>query len=124
MNQIEHKEQCALMKWWHFTHQSFGVSEQLLFAIPNGGQRSAITAKNLQAEGVRAGVPDLMLAVPAFGFNGLFIEMKREQGGVVSQHQKEFIEILNKIGYLAIVCHGWIEAKCEIEEYLKGFCNG
>ena len=56
MNQIEHKEQVALMKWWHFTHQQFGISEQLLFAIPNGGQRSAITAKNLQAEGVRSGV--------------------------------------------------------------------
>lgn len=120
MNQIEHKEQCALMKWWHLSHNRFGTDEILLFAIPNGGRRDVATASNLKAEGVRAGVPDLFLAVPAFGHHGLFIEMKREKGGIVSDFQKEYIALLNERGYKAIVCHGWIEAKNSIESYLEG----
>lgn len=120
MNQIEHKEQCALMKWWHLSCNRFGADEKLLFAIPNGGRRDVVTASNLRAEGVRAGVPDLFLAVPAFGFHGLFIEMKREKGGVVSDFQKEYISLLHERGYNAIVCHGWIEAKNSIESYLGG----
>lgn len=36
----------------------------LLFAIPDGGRRDAVTGAHLKAEGVRAGVPDMFLAVP------------------------------------------------------------
>jgi len=108
------------MKWWRLSCNHFGIDEKLLFAIPNGGRRDVATASNLKAEGVRAGVPDLFLAVPAFGYHGLFVELKREKGGVVSDFQKEYIARLNDLGYQAIVCHGWIEAKNSIESYLGG----
>ena len=119
MKQVEHEEQVNLIKWWSLVHKQFGISEHLLFAIPNGGQRNIIVASKLKAEGVRPGVPDLFLAVPKKDYHGLFIEMKKPKGGRVSDSQKEMIDDLNQLNYLSVVCKGWNEAKAAIEQYLK-----
>ena len=50
MKQLEHTEQVTLMQWWALAHQQFGIPEQLLFAIPNGGERNVIVASKLKAE--------------------------------------------------------------------------
>lgn len=120
MKQLEHDEQCTLMKWWALACHVFSVPESLLFAIPNGGERNVIVASRLKAEGVRAGVPDLFLAVPHGNLGGLFIEMKKAKGGRVSPNQKSMINELKSRGYAASVCHGWMEASAAIENYLKG----
>lgn len=120
MKAEEHDEQVALMYWWSLTHQLYGVPERLLFAIPNGGQRNLIVAKKLKAEGVRAGVPDLFLAVPRGRFHGMFVEMKKQKGGRLQDSQCIMLETLAAQGYHATVCHGWAEARKAIEEYLKG----
>ncbi len=111
----EHDEQTLLIKWFDLQYRGRIV----LFAIPNGGQRNLLVAKKMKAEGVRAGVPDLFLAVARHGFAGLFIEMKRVKSGYVSQTQKEMISRLENAGYKCIVCKGFDHAKAEIEEYLK-----
>lgn len=116
---LEHSEQVTLMQWWAIAHHSFGVPEPLLFAIPNGGLRNVITAKNMKAEGVRPGVPDLFLAVSRGGSHGLFIEMKRTKGGRVSDSQESMLGLLSERGYQAIVCKGWVAAKDAIEAYLR-----
>lgn len=120
MKTLEHTEQVNLMQWWSLSCKLFGISEQLLFAIPNGGERNVIVASKLKAEGVRAGVPDLFLAHGHTCYNGLFIEMKKAKGGVLSDKQKVYIDLLKQRGYAVAVCHGWIEAKQAIEKYLKG----
>lgn len=114
----EHSEQCALVKWWALECKRFGIPENLLFAIPNGGARSAVTGATLKAEGVRAGIPDLFLAVSSAGENGLFIEMKRRRGGIVSERQKEMKSHLEKFGYSVAVCRGFDEARKAILEYI------
>lgn len=116
--QSEHDEQVTLMKWWALAHQRFGIPEQLLFAIPNGGVRNIVTASRLKAEGVRAGIPDLFLAVPSHGMHGLFVEVKRVRGGHVSDAQSVAIHELKSQGYDAVVCYGWEEAKAVIYGYL------
>ncbi len=121
MRQLEHAEQCALLKWWRL---QYPAKSRLLFAIPNGGARNAITGAMLKAEGVLAGVPDLFLAVPAGGRHGLFIELKRRQGGKVSQAQKDMLEALQGAGYMTAICRGWLEAKAVIQSYLAGHCPG
>ena len=120
MKQLEHTEQVTLMQWWALAHQQFGIPEQLLFAIPNGGERNVIVASKLKAEGVRAGVPDLLLAVPRHNGHGLFIEMKKAHGGRPSDKQKTMLTQLADNGYATAICHGWIEAKATIEHYLRG----
>jgi len=89
------------------------------YAIPNGGSRNKIEAARMKAEGISAGVPDICIPVPNKHYHGLYIEMKRRKGGVVSEKQKKWIETLNNNGYLAVVCRGFEEARGVVEEYIK-----
>ena len=91
----------------------------LIFAIPNGGQRSITEAVRLKAEGVLAGVPDLFLARAGENSHGLFIEMKRVKGGKVSAKQQSVMETLKHEGYAVLVAYGCDEAWPYVEQYLK-----
>lgn len=115
----EHAEQAAVVVW-AMSQVTTGRAPALanLFAIPNGGHRNPVTAAKLKAEGVKPGVPDLMLAWPAGGACGLFLEMKRLRGGTVSRPQKEWRERLSAAGYAVRVCHGAQEAIEALREYL------
>lgn len=119
MKQLESIEQQKLITWWHLAHHHYGVPEQLLFAVPNGGMRSIKTAARLKTEGVRAGVPDLMLACPKNGKNGLFMEMKQGKGRL-SLNQKAMLALLEAQGYATAVPYGFEQAKIAIEKYLGG----
>ena len=119
----EHKHQAALCQWWGLQCHRFGIPENLLFAVPNGGARNVVTGAILKAEGVRRGIPDLFLAVPKDNYHGLFIEMKTERGHL-SKDQKEMIDILQKKGYDCVVCHGYEKAVAAILRYLTGAKNG
>ena len=112
----ESREQQALFRWWDMYRSQCPAA--LMFAVPNGGARSAVTGARLKAEGVLAGVPDVFLAFPAGGLHGLFIEMKRAKGGATSTAQKIVGEILSRAGYGVAVCHGWQDARGCIEQYL------
>lgn len=91
----------------------------MLFAVPNGGKRNRIEAAIMQGEGVKSGVPDLIMLHPSGQYHGLAIEMKRKEGGKVSPAQKEWIDNLNAEGYCAVVCHGAESAIFVIKEYLN-----
>lgn len=52
----------------------------LLYAVPNGGRRDAVTGAKLKAEGVVPGVADLCLDVARKGWHGLRIELKTPNG--------------------------------------------
>lgn len=115
--QHEAHEQEALFQWANYqkcTYPELG----LLYAVPNGGSRNIIEAANLKKQGVKAGVPDICLPVAKNGFNGLYIELKRETGGQVSKEQGFWIENLRKQGYHAVVCKGWKAAVDEILFYM------
>lgn len=113
----ESDEQAELFLWAAWSEAAH-PELRLMFHIPNGGSRNPIEAANLKRQGVKAGVPDVFLPVARHGCHGLFIEMKRAKGGVLSQFQKEYIEALMREGYRVAVCHGFEEAKRTIEEYL------
>ncbi|HEX7386258.1 MAG TPA: VRR-NUC domain-containing protein [Castellaniella sp.] len=119
MNHIEDDHQAALIRWARL--QSKTTPElALLLHIPNGGRRNIREAARLKAQGVRAGVPDLLLPVSRFGRHGLWIELKAPKNGRVSADQKQWIEDLNKQGYAAMVCVGWLQARDAIIDYLGG----
>ena len=115
----EHAEQCALMDW---AQMAYGKHPELrwLYAIPNGGFRAMSIAVKLKAEGAKAGVCDLFLPVSRGGHHGLYIEMKRTKGGVLSADQKDFIAFVQAQGYRADVCKGWVQAKDVLLDYLQG----
>lgn len=113
----ESAEQATLFSWARMMAGKW-PELRLLFHIPNGGSRGKVEAARFKAEGVKAGVPDLFLPVARGSHHGLFIEMKRREGGRVSAEQKEWIAALTEQGYRAEVCHGWEEAAALIEIYL------
>ena len=113
----ESAEQQALVAWWHAVRKQWPGA--VLFAIPNGGARSAVTGARLRAEGAVAGIPDLFLACPRGSSHGLFVEMKRRTGGRVSQSQRGLFPLLEAQGYGVAVCHGWKEAAEAVTAYLE-----
>ena len=97
-----------------------------LHAIPNANSHRQV------AEGVRAGVSDIMLPWPMAydgeqspSVCGLYIELKtekrrKEKNGGCSDEQLEFLDYANKVGYKAVVAYGWQEAWEIIIAYLNG----
>ncbi len=88
-----------------------------LYAVPNGGKRSKVEAGIMKAEGVRAGMTDLVLAWPTDRWPGLYIEMKTADGRV-SPEQKDWAERLTEAGYRHEICRGRLEAIAVIRDYL------
>lgn len=88
-----------------------------IFAIPNGGSRNKIEAANLKRQGVKAGVPDLMLPVAKQGYHGLFIEMKVGYNKP-TDNQRKWAEKLTKNGYLVKTCWSADEAINVIRNYI------
>jgi hypothetical protein len=111
----EHQEQVMLINWFRMQYKQYKYH---LWAIPNGGSRHIVTAVNLKAEGVLAGVSDLFLMIPKGKYHGMFIEMKAKTGSV-SEKQKEFMAAASSMNYIAVVCYGFDEAKTAITNYLQ-----
>lgn len=89
------------------------------FAIPNGGKRHLMEALKFKRSGVKSGVPDIFVTIPSGGYHGLFIEMKRTKGGIVSDNQLYWLSLLREKGYFAEVCYGFDEAKQTLQTYLS-----
>jgi hypothetical protein len=109
----EHQEQTLVVQILRLEYPDV---EALLFAIPNGGHRHPGVGAKLKAEGVKAGIPDLFLAIPAHEYHGLFIEMKKP-GGATSKAQLEWHQALRDQGYKVAIAYGHEEALEIIEEY-------
>ena len=90
----------------------------LLHHVPNGGKRDKTTATTLKRQGVRAGVPDLVLPVARCGYHGLYIELKAP-GGALEQAQIDFLQAVEQEDYLALVCVGWRAAAQVLTAYME-----
>lgn len=120
----EHAHQMALMQWCAQNVNQHAILKRL-FAVPNGGERSASVAASMRAEGVKPGVPDLCLPAPMYSFAGLYIEMKRPElaialKGGLSKDQEDWIKYLLDARYAVVVCYGWQAAVEAIKDYLSG----
>lgn len=91
----EHQEQCMLFAW-----AAYRPVLALLHAIPNGGKRDIRTDAMLKAEGVKPGVPDIFLPIARGPYHGMYIELKRRKGGVLSKEQEAWIRALDGRGVL------------------------
>ena len=112
----EHQEQCDLVKWFGLAYPAYAP---LLYAIPNGSNKSVVAAMKFKREGLRKGFPDLGLALARRGFHGLFIEMKRLKGSKTSPEQAAYVELLNDNDYSVSICRGYDEAVEKISWYMQ-----
>jgi len=105
----EHDEQVTFCQYLDFVHLTY-------FAVPNGSNKSMTARRKFKAEGLKAGVPDMVILIE--GGKTVFIEMKRKTGGTVSKEQKQWLERLRVLGFDAYVCKGAKEAIEAVQKYL------
>lgn len=92
----------------------------LIFAIPNGGDRDVRVAVKLQAEGVKAGIPDLFVPVARHGWHGLFMELKAK-GNKPKTHQEQWLQLLANQGYCCcVITDDLDEAMRILHWYIEG----
>ncbi|WP_060482705.1 VRR-NUC domain-containing protein [Pseudomonas sp. NBRC 111119] len=113
----EGQEQAALMQELQLRYPQ---AYKLIYHVPNGGHRVKAVAAKLKEQGVKAGVPDLVLPMARGGYFGLYIEFKAMPpfDAPVSPSQNAYMQALAGQGYLAIVCRGNIDAVEAIRAYL------
>lgn len=86
--------------------------------VPNEGKRSYTTANNLRAQGLKKGVPDIIIFEPRKGYHGLAIEMKVGDNKPTAE-QKHWLRSLTERGYMAGVCYSAESAIRVIRGYIK-----
>lgn len=114
----EAQEQKALFEWAEWAKRRY-PELALMYHIPNEARRSYALGKEMKAQGLRSGVPDICLPVPRGDYGALYIEMKRRKDSRLSDNQRGWINGLNRAGNRAVVCKGWEAARDEIENYLN-----
>lgn len=99
----------------HVFTQWLDLNQITYFAVPNGGKRGWKAQRQAKKEGIKAGVPDLVVLLYQ---RAVFIEMKKK-GGRVSPKQKEWVSQLQLLGYDVAVCYSSQEAR----EFIEGILN-
>lgn len=111
----EHRIQCSCVRWFRLQYPKLG---NILFAIPNGGRRDAVTGAKLKEEGATSGVADLILLKSNRFYGALCIEMKKP-GGYQSPAQKAWQKEAEANGAKYVVCKSLEEFMKAIKDYLK-----
>lgn len=117
-NPPEHNEQRDFVNWVKKKSLQDPIYD-MLYAIPNGGQRNLKVGAKLKLEGVKPGIPDLCFPVSRGPFHGLYIEMKRKKTGHLSKVQKEWKKKLKNQNYCFQMARGSDEAIKILEDYLR-----
>ncbi len=128
MKHSEDKLQAACVRWFRLQYP-----DVVIFSIPNGGQRNAVTGALMKATGTLAGVADLFvmkagrinhIEITEEGkyfdyddYNGLFIEMKSGKNGQ-TEAQKLFQQQAEQAGYKYAVCRSFDEFEKVVNKYL------
>ena len=114
---MRHKEsaiQKNCIAWFRLQYRNLA---KVIFAVPNGGYRNSIEAGIMKAEGVTAGVADVILLVPRGGYSSLCIEFKTLKGKQ-TEHQKEWQRAAEKQGNKYIICRSFDDFRDKVNEYL------
>lgn len=116
---MKHEEdnlQSVCVRWFGLQYPAYAM---MLAHIPNGGARNPVEGAKFKRMGVRAGMPDLVLFVPASGAHGLAVELKA-RGGRLSAAQKSYAEAFPRFGWRHAVCRSLEEFVEVVTKYMNG----
>lgn len=111
---MKHQEstlQSACVRWFRYQYPNL-----VIYAVPNGGSRNVREAQHLKAEGVLAGVADLVVMLPQG--KSIYIEMK-VKGNKQTDNQKEFQKKAIELGHTYAVCYSFEEFQQIIENQIQ-----
>ena len=117
MSNQESRLQQACIKWVRYQYPDL-----IIYAIPNGGKRNAVTGAILKAEGVLAGVADLVVAKATKDHHGLYIEMKTAKGQQAPS-QRAFEQAVTREGYRYELSRSFEQFVTIIRTFLQGASN-
>ena len=128
MSMQESYLQQECVAWFRFQYPKYA---QVLIHVPNEGKRNTkmvhtkygmkvvcSSGARLKAEGLVAGVADLLLLTPNNEYGSLAIEMKTPTGRL-SDSQKAWREEFEKAGNKYVVCRTFEQFMCEVVDYMK-----
>jgi hypothetical protein len=128
-NLKESDVQAQIIEWAKWVSFEVGgkrvMLKNLIFANMNGtqiagnAQQRARYVNAMKKRGMMNGVSDLTIAVPRGKYHGMYLELKREKRGVVSDDQEKFIANMLAMGYYATVAKGYGPAIKSIADYLS-----
>lgn len=117
---MRHKEselQRACVRWFRYRYQRHA---SMLIAVPNGVATTERQGAILKAEGMLAGVADLLLLIPAQGYTMLAIEMKTDTGRQ-SPFQKDWQKEAERHGIRYEVVRSFDEFQYLVEPYIRDY---
>lgn len=114
----ESKLQIQCVTWFKYQYPHLAP---LMFAVPNGGSRDKREAAIMKAEGITAGVSDLILNIRGGLHTQLAIEMKDVKGRQ-SPEQKRYQRYAEAVGIKYIICRSFQDFKDEVTNYLETVC--
>lgn len=103
------------LRWFRLQYPDKAL---LCFAVPNGGARNKREAAIMKAEGVTAGVADMILLQPSNGYASLCIEFKTATGRQ-QDTQKRWQAEAEKAGNKYIVVRSLEDFITQIRNYLR-----
>lgn len=111
----EHRIQSACVRWFRLKYPKL---KNVLFAVPNGGRRDAITGARLKDEGMLPGVADLILLKSNRFYGALCVEMKKP-GEYQRPVQKDWQKECEANGNKYVVIRSLDEFIKVVDNYLK-----
>lgn len=111
---MKHQEstlQTSCVRWFRYQYPNL-----VIYAVPNGGSRNVREAQRLKAEGVLAGVADLVVMLPQG--KSIYIEMK-VKGNRQTDNQKYFQKKAIALGHNYVVCYTFEEFQQIIENQIQ-----
>lgn len=115
-NHNESSMQRICVGWFRLQYPEHAL---MLFAVPNGGGRSPIEAAIMKAEGVTAGVSDLLFLEARGGWGCLCIELKYGPKAKQSEAQKAWQLATQRAGNRYEVAHSFEEFKTIMDDYMS-----
>lgn len=91
---------------------------KFIYSVGNGGMIHKAEAGKRRAEGILAGVPDIVIPCARHGFHGAYIENKSPVGSL-SKEQKKYRDYAIRQGYRYEVCRTPDE-QCDFVEWYLG----
>lgn len=111
----ESQLQIQCVSWFRYMYPHLAP---LFFAVPNGGKRNKAEAAIMKAEGITAGVSDLILNIPSGRYTQLAIEMK-DEAGTQSPAQKRYQRYAQTVGIKYIICRDFGTFTVQVHDYLE-----
>lgn len=116
----EHAIQRAVVSWWARQCKAYNLPAFALFSVPNGMYlANPNMISKYKSEGLRNGVPDLLLDVARGPYHGLRLETKSRTGRL-SDEQSAYRDYYLRAGYQWVLYRTPDDGIETIRSYLNG----